>query len=80
MPDMDLRSLRVHESSPLAGKTIGEAKLGSRYGVTVLAVRRDAEIFSIPKTELELRPEDILFLVGPPEKITELETVLRGEG
>jgi len=79
LPDMDLRSLRVHESSPLAGKTIAEAELGSHYGVTVLAVRRDAEIFSIPQADLDLRPDDILFIVGPPEKITELETVLRGE-
>jgi len=79
LPDMDLRSLRVHESSPLAGKTIAEAELGSHYGVTVLAVRRDAEIFSIPQADLDLRPDDILFIVGPPEKIMELETVLRGE-
>jgi CPA2 family monovalent cation:H+ antiporter-2 len=79
MPDMDLRSLRVHGTSPLAGKTIAEAKLGSHYGVTVLAVRRDAEIFSIPQADLDLQPEDILFIVGPPEKIMDLEKVLRGE-
>jgi CPA2 family monovalent cation:H+ antiporter-2 len=79
MPDMDLRSLRVHGSSPLAGKTIGEAKLG-KFGVTVLAVRRDAEIFSIPPAEFDLQPEDILFIVGPPEKMMDLEKVLRGEG
>ncbi|HEX7504435.1 MAG TPA: cation:proton antiporter [Syntrophales bacterium] len=80
MPDMDLRSLRVHATSHLAGKTIGQAKLGSHYGVTVLAVRRDAEIVSIPTADLALQPEDILFIVGPPEKMTDLETVLRGEG
>jgi CPA2 family monovalent cation:H+ antiporter-2 len=79
MPDMDLRSLRVHATSPFAGKTIAEAKLGSQYGVTVLAVRRDAEIFSIPQADLDLQPDDILFIVGPPEKIMDLETVLRGE-
>jgi len=80
MPDMDLRSLRVHGSSPLAGKTIGEAKLEKKFGVTVLAVRRGAEIFSIPPAELDLQPEDILFIVGLPEKMTDLEKVLRGEG
>jgi len=80
MPDMDLRSLRVHGSSSLAGKTIAEANLGNKYGVTVLAVRRYAEIFSIPPAELDLQPEDILFIVGPPEKMMELEKVLRGEG
>ncbi len=79
MPDMDLRSLRVHESSSLAGKTISEARLGARYGVTVLAVRREAEIVSIPPADLTLQPEDILFIVGPPEKMTDLETVLRGK-
>jgi CPA2 family monovalent cation:H+ antiporter-2 len=80
MPDMDLRSLRVHATSPLAGKTIAEAKLGGSYGVTVLAVRRDAEIVSIPPADITLQPEDILFIVGPPEKMMDLETVLRGEG
>jgi monovalent cation:H+ antiporter-2, CPA2 family len=79
MPDMDLRSLRVHATSPVAGKTIAEAKLGSQYGVTVLAVRRDAEIVSIPPADLALQPEDILFIVGPPGKMMDLETVLRGE-
>jgi CPA2 family monovalent cation:H+ antiporter-2 len=78
MPDMDLRSLRVHESSPLAGKTIAEADLGNKYRVTVLAVRRDAEIISIPPPEFGLQPEDILFIVGPPEKMMDLERVLRG--
>jgi CPA2 family monovalent cation:H+ antiporter-2 len=79
MPDMDLRSLRVHKTSLLAGKTIAGAKLGKHYGVTVLAVRRDAEIISIPPADLELQPEDILFLVGPPEKMIDLEAVLRGK-
>ncbi|NTV54868.1 MAG: potassium transporter Trk, partial [Syntrophaceae bacterium] len=44
-----------------------------------LAVRRDAEIFSIPQADLDLRPEDILFIVGPPENIMKLETILREE-
>ncbi len=79
LPDMDLRSLRVHGSSPLAGKTIDEAKLGRKFGVTVLAVRRGAEIFSIPSADLDLQPEDILFIVGPPGKMTDLEKALRGE-
>ncbi len=80
MPDMDLRSLRVHETSSLAGQTIAEANLGSRYGITVLAVRRDTEIISIPPADFDLKPEDILFLAGPPEKIMNLEKILRGEG
>ncbi len=79
LPDMDLRSVRVHEESALAGKTIAEAELGNTFGVTVLAVRREGDIISIPPADLALEPEDILFIVGPPEKITDLETVLRGE-
>jgi monovalent cation:H+ antiporter-2, CPA2 family len=79
LPDMDLRSVRVREDSPLVGKTIAEGKLGNTFGVTVLAVRREGEIISIPPSDLALKPEDILFVVGPPEKIVELETVLRGE-
>jgi len=78
IPGMDMRSLRVHGSSPLAGKTISEAALGKKFGVTVLAVRRGAEIYSIPSSDLDLQPEDILFIVGPSEKIIDLEKTLRG--
>ncbi|HNS54942.1 MAG TPA: NAD-binding protein, partial [Syntrophales bacterium] len=77
LPDMDLRSVRVHGESALTGKTIAEAELGKTFGVTVLAVRREGEILSIPPADLALEPEDILFIVGPPAKIAELEAVLR---
>ncbi len=80
LPDMDLRSVRVHEASPLAGKTIAEGELGKTFGITILAVRREGEIISIPPSDLALEPEDILFVVGPPAKLADLETVLRGAG
>ncbi|OPY05687.1 MAG: Inner membrane protein YbaL [Syntrophaceae bacterium PtaB.Bin038] len=78
LPDMDLRSVRVHEESALAGKTIAGAELGKTFGVTVLAVRREGDIISIPPADLALEPEDILFIVGPPAKIADLEALLRG--
>jgi monovalent cation:H+ antiporter-2, CPA2 family len=78
LPDMDLRSVRVHETSRLTGKTIAEGGLGKTFGVTVLAVRREGEIISIPPADFALQPEDILFIAGPPEKIGDLEHVLRG--
>ena len=65
-------------ASPLAGKTIAEGELGKRFGVTVLAVRREGEILSIPPADLALEPEDILFIVGPPANLADLEAVLRG--
>ena len=80
LPDMDLRSVRVHEASPLAGKTIAEGELGKTFGITILAVRREGEIISIPPSDLALEPEDILFVVGPPAKLADLEAVLRGAG
>jgi len=43
-------------------------------------VRREGEIISIPPADLALQPEDILFVVGPPARIADLETVLRGAG
>jgi len=77
LPDVDLRSVRVHEASPLAGRTIAEGKLGTAFGVTILAVRRGGEILSIPPPDLSLEPEDILFVAGPPARIADLEAVLR---
>lgn len=61
---------RIGPDSPLAGRTLAESELGSRYGARVLAItrqrrgRRVAEIAS-PQPTTELRAGDTLvFVVG----------------
>ncbi|MCK4468067.1 MAG: NAD-binding protein, partial [Desulfobacterales bacterium] len=46
LPDVEISTLKVAERSPLAGKSIAEINLRKRFGVTVLAIRRNSQILS----------------------------------
>ncbi len=67
-----LHRLRVEPDSPLAGQTVAEAKLRSRYGVTIAGVERQRPFGDKVAPALattELRPADILYLVGLDESV-----------
>ena len=51
------------------GKTIGDLMLRSKTGATVIAVVRDGHTDINPGSELRLRAEDVLVLLGSPEQI-----------
>ena len=61
------RSVTVQETMPIAGQTLGEAHLRSRYGVTVLAVRRDGRTLGNPDGSFRITPNDDLILLGGSE-------------
>jgi len=69
LPGVEISTLRVDESVPLVGKSLAEVELRKRYGVTVLAIRRDAQILANPDGDTILFADDMLFVLGPPDKI-----------
>ncbi len=78
LPHIEIVTLRVAEGSALAGRSLAQAELRRRHGVTVLAVRRGPEIEVNPPADMELRPGDLLFILGPPEKIADVVGLCRG--
>jgi CPA2 family monovalent cation:H+ antiporter-2 len=66
LPDVEMNMVWVGEGSFLAGKTISNLNLRHRFGVTLLAVRRETEIFSNPDSSLEICAGDILVVLGKP--------------
>ncbi|MFW6198421.1 MAG: TrkA C-terminal domain-containing protein, partial [Acidobacteriota bacterium] len=52
------------EDSPLAGRSIGEARIRTRTGATVVAVLRDDELLSNPPVDLPLAAGDRLAVMG----------------
>jgi Trk K+ transport system NAD-binding subunit len=48
--DVDIRTFRIEEGSPLVGKSLAEMALRRDYGVTVLAIRRDTRVLSTYRT------------------------------
>jgi monovalent cation:H+ antiporter-2, CPA2 family len=66
VPDVEVNMAWVGEGAFLAGKTIAELNLRRTYGITLLAVRRGAEIISNPDSGLGLAEGDILVFLGKP--------------
>jgi len=72
LPDVEISTLRVAEGSPLVGKTLARIELRKKYGVTVLAIRRDQQILSNPDVNIPFCANDLLFILGPPDKVAKV--------
>ena len=72
LPDIDINMLRLRNGSALVGKSLAEIELRKAYSVTLLAIRRGTEILSNPDGDIRLSADDVLVILGQPDKITRL--------
>jgi len=77
LPDVEIRSLRVQGRSEAVGKSLAETQMRKKYGVTLLAVRRGGEITTIPDPDIRFEAQDLLFVVGQPDRIEMVEELFR---
>jgi di/tricarboxylate transporter len=84
-----LHRLRIWAGSPLEGKTVGQALLRTKYGVTVLGVERQQRRTKAVKPAhigTEFRAGDIIYAVGTDDEVNrlvsaeDLERLEIGEG
>ena len=80
LPDVEMSSLRIGAKSQLIGKSLSQIELRKRYNITVLAIRRDSKIFSNPDGDVKLFANDVLFVLGPLEKIEGVKGLFRYPG
>jgi CPA2 family monovalent cation:H+ antiporter-2 len=71
LPEVEVSSMRIEEGSPIEGKSLVELELRKKYGVAVLAVRRDSQTFPNPDVERPFLTDDVLYVIGTPEKLAE---------
>jgi CPA2 family monovalent cation:H+ antiporter-2 len=69
IPDVEIITLRVGERAPSVGKTLAQIGLRKKYGVTVLAVRRNSRMLSNPDGDMQFCASDLLVVIGQPDKI-----------
>jgi monovalent cation:H+ antiporter-2, CPA2 family len=72
LPGIDISALRVFERSSFVGKSLAEIELRKKYGVTVLAIRRNAQILSNQNVNMPFCENDVLFVLGPPDRVAEV--------
>jgi CPA2 family monovalent cation:H+ antiporter-2 len=69
LPDQDVVGLRVHASSALEGRSLGEANLRRVHGLTVLAVARAGAWHANPDATWRFEAEDVAWLFGTRDRV-----------
>lgn len=68
--------LTVDPGTPYAGKSIGDARIRTRTGVSVVAVIRGDQAFPAPGPEFMVDAHDTLVVVGTTEGINAVDEIL----
>jgi len=69
--------LTVDEASPYADRTIGDARVRTRTGVSVVAILRGEAAHPAPGPDARIEPGDTLVVVGTAEGIETVAEILR---
>ncbi len=67
VPEIEIQSIRISKNSPIAGRTIAEAQIRTRYGVSVVAIMRRSKLITNPASGEKLESDDILYVLGTTE-------------
>lgn len=68
--------LPLRKDSPYAGRTIGEARVRTRTGVSIVAVLRQDQAIAAPGPDTQLAAGDYLVVVGTTRGIEEVVELL----
>ena len=66
----------VADDSPVAGRTLGDARIRRETGVSVIAIQRGGETIPNPAPEETVEPGDILVTLGTREEQAALEDLV----
>jgi CPA2 family monovalent cation:H+ antiporter-2 len=68
LPNVNISAIKVEEGSVAEGKTLGESDLRRKTGVTLLAVKRGAEVIEHPTLKTRFLKGDVIYVLGNPEQ------------
>jgi len=69
LSDSEMKVVQLEEGSFFAGKNIAEIGMRKKYGVTILAIRRQDKMIPNPQADSELQAGDVLILFGTTENL-----------
>jgi CPA2 family monovalent cation:H+ antiporter-2 len=76
LPNIKISTLSVPENSAFVGKSLARSQLRRKFGILVLAIRRNSQIISNPDRNTQICAEDELIVLGAPDKMSELERLI----
>ncbi|MDY7223514.1 cation:proton antiporter regulatory subunit [Halalkalibacterium halodurans] len=76
---MVMEWIELKKNSPIVNKTIGEANIRKKTGVSVIGIVREGEVQASPEVDEVLYQGDVLIAVGKQEQIDRFERLCEGE-
>lgn len=76
-PEVDILDYKV--TPKLVGKSLKELALRNRFGVNVIAIKRDEDLIISPGSEEEFHSGDELFLIGKTADLLEFKKEMEGD-
>ncbi|MBN1406274.1 MAG: cation:proton antiporter [Calditrichaceae bacterium] len=73
--DVDISAIRIEPGSALIGMSIIKADLRKKYGISIIAVKKGEQILTNPAPSAVLNEDDVVYLLGSPDKITESQHI-----
>ena len=77
LSDSEMKVIQLEEGSPFAEKTIAEIGMRKKYGVTILAIRREDKMEPNPSADKQLQADDVLILFGASENMNKCMELCR---
>lgn len=74
--DDDFAIVKTRPPKEALGKTLGEAQLRTRYGITVVGVKRPREDFTYAQPNTLVVEGDLLIISGPTQKVERFAALL----
>ena len=74
----ETEAICVPPDSPVAGKTLGDLRLRTLTGTTVIAITRGTDTEINPDVAFVIQPEDLLLLVGTAENLERAIALING--
>lgn len=72
IPDIEIAALKASDYESFEGNSLKEIHLRKHFGLTVVAVKRGEKIYENPDPRFVFEREDIIYILGKPEKIATL--------
>ncbi len=69
LPSLEIEALTIGGDSAAVNKTLADIRLRNRFGVTLLALKRDEKVIEHPAPTMVFKAEDVLYILGNPENI-----------
>ncbi|MBX7432618.1 cation:proton antiporter regulatory subunit [Mycobacterium sp. Y57] len=75
VPGLDAGQVAIEPGSPYAGHALGDARVRTRTGASIVAIVREEEVLPSPGPGDLLQPGDVLVVIGTAEGITQVEHI-----